>query len=453
MSRKGTIFPRGFREGDPLARRGVNKGLNLMAKFWETLDIAGGYIDWSNDRPLIIPPAQSTNEGVGGADHYFLCEQEGEDGVTVQAGATQTVGDDPVEREGAGTDGEFLFPGLTTPSVIYAHYKRNEMTWDATTSPDFLKIASGLPESDRDNDYRLIAYIGFEDGAITHIEQAHVGVLRVNARKDAFFLAYAAEDNTRLYVSAGETQVFNEAAEVTQAGTWTFGTSSNDAIIYSVWNPQEQKWEGTQGILSRTGTSQYGSTVAVPSDTCYPIKIAEVDVTDGIITAIRQVHLGTLRPPYDPTKHYFLVEKEGADGVTVRAGATQQIGSDPVARVGSGGDEFVVENLTESSVLYAHYKRDTGDWDTASPGFIKIAAIASLPTSDGENDYRPIAYITVEGTGTEGDPYKVTEIEQAHVGVLREPYPAYTSQYHVLQLQEDEDTGKLKPVWDVLRFP
>ena len=112
--------------------------------------------------------------------------------------------------------------------------------------------------------------------------------------------------------------------------------------------------------------------------------------------------------------HYFLCERKGIDGVTVRAGATQQIGSDPVARAGSGGDEFVVENLTESSVLYAHYKRDTGEWDTAATGFIKPAAIDSLPTSDGENDYRPIAYITVEGTG-------ITEIEQAHVGVLREP--------------------------------
>ena len=152
----------------------------------------------------------------------------------------------------------------------------------------------------------------------------------------------------------------------------------------------------------------------------------------------------------DPTKHYFLVEKKGADGVTVRAGATQQIGSDPDPRAGSGGDEFVVENLTESSVLYAHYKRDTGDWDTAAPGFIKIAAIASLPTSDGENDYRPIAYITVEGTGTEGDPYTVTEIEQAHVGVLREPQlPAAPIEKSVLMYDPAAAVGS-KLYWENL---
>ena len=63
MSRKGSIFPRGFKEGDPLARKGVNKGLNLMAKYWETLDINDGYIDWSNDRPMIV---------VGGAPESVL---------------------------------------------------------------------------------------------------------------------------------------------------------------------------------------------------------------------------------------------------------------------------------------------------------------------------------------------------------------------------------------------
>ena len=115
----------------------------------------------------------------------------------------------------------------------------------------------------------------------------------------------------------------------------------------------------------------------------------------------------------DPTNHYFLCEQTGSDSVKVRAGATQTIGGGEIEM----WPEQSFDDLTESVWIYAHYKIDTGDWDTTGQGFLKTAA--TLPTSDGENDIRPIAHVIGELAVFE--PYKVARIDQAHVGVLREP--------------------------------
>ena len=110
---------------------------------------------------------------------------------------------------------------------------------------------------------------------------------------------------------------------------------------------------------------------------------------------------------------YFWAVQSGVNSVKVMAGATQRAGHDPVDR---GEQEF--DDITEDSVIFAEYDLENSDWST-SPAFLKIAD--ELPESTASTEYRPIAYITGEGEGTEEDPYRITEIVQAHVGVLREP--------------------------------
>ena len=110
---------------------------------------------------------------------------------------------------------------------------------------------------------------------------------------------------------------------------------------------------------------------------------------------------------------YFWAVQAGVNSVKVMAGATQRAGHDPVNR-----GERVFDDITEDSVIFTEYNLAGTSWST-SPAFLKIAE--ELPESTASTEYRPIAYITGEGEGTEEDPYRITEIVQAHVGVLREP--------------------------------
>jgi hypothetical protein len=62
MGMTNKFFDRQLRPGDPVSRRGLVKALNAMDKAWATLDVSGGYVDWSPDgRPLIVAGAGSAN--------------------------------------------------------------------------------------------------------------------------------------------------------------------------------------------------------------------------------------------------------------------------------------------------------------------------------------------------------------------------------------------------------
>ena len=137
---------------------------------------------------------------------------------------------------------------------------------------------------------------------------------------------------------------------------------------------------------------------------------------------------------------YFWAVKTGANSVKVMAGATQRAGHGPVYH-----DEQEFDDITEDSVIFAEYHLESSDW-SISPAFLKIAD--ELPESTVSIDYRPIAYITGEGEGTEEDPYRITGIVQAHVGVLREPQlPAGNTDGEIAYW--DAADGK----WEVLPAP
>jgi hypothetical protein len=53
------FFKKEPRAGRPLSLKGLAAGISRLAFAVENMDCAGGYIDWTHGRPMIIPPGSS----------------------------------------------------------------------------------------------------------------------------------------------------------------------------------------------------------------------------------------------------------------------------------------------------------------------------------------------------------------------------------------------------------
>ena len=77
------FFPSEPREGEPIARRGIAKGLRLIERALRYLSIDGGYIDWHGNEPKIViefPPVPETALPTGGLKYQVLSKQSTADG-------------------------------------------------------------------------------------------------------------------------------------------------------------------------------------------------------------------------------------------------------------------------------------------------------------------------------------------------------------------------------------
>jgi len=71
------------KEGQPLARRGLARGLRRLEKALRFLTIDGGYIDWHGHEPKIIvefPETPETQLPTGGEQRQVLQKQSSADG-------------------------------------------------------------------------------------------------------------------------------------------------------------------------------------------------------------------------------------------------------------------------------------------------------------------------------------------------------------------------------------
>jgi hypothetical protein len=58
-----------LRQGEPISRSQVADAIDKMDKAWGSLDCLGGYVDWHNGRPLIVP--NGSGGGGGGTGSGF----------------------------------------------------------------------------------------------------------------------------------------------------------------------------------------------------------------------------------------------------------------------------------------------------------------------------------------------------------------------------------------------
>jgi hypothetical protein len=71
------------KEGQPLARRGLARGLRRLERAVRFLKVEGGYIDWHGHEPTIIvesPPVLDTQLPTGGLKYQVLAKQSTGDG-------------------------------------------------------------------------------------------------------------------------------------------------------------------------------------------------------------------------------------------------------------------------------------------------------------------------------------------------------------------------------------
>ena len=134
------------------------------------------------------------------------------------------------------------------------------------------------------------------------------------------------------------------------------------------------------------------------------------------------------------TDHYFLAEAGHSDPeqgvkVLIREGASKVWGKQLEHHASHESDYF-----TGDFVAYAKFDLSEFDWDTDG-GFVKFDE--QLPSPDENYEYFLIAAMSVSGEGTGVDPYGLSGIKQAHVGVLV-VFPA---------IRLGEEDGQLL-VWD-----
>ena len=48
------FFPRGFKAGDPLSKKGLAEALIKMANALDKMSVHNGHVDWSGDVPKIV---------------------------------------------------------------------------------------------------------------------------------------------------------------------------------------------------------------------------------------------------------------------------------------------------------------------------------------------------------------------------------------------------------------
>ena len=81
MATGPAFFEDAPKEGQPLARRGLARGLRRLEKALRFLTIDGGYIDWHGHEPKIIVEFPETQLPSGGEEYQVLQRDSGGNAV------------------------------------------------------------------------------------------------------------------------------------------------------------------------------------------------------------------------------------------------------------------------------------------------------------------------------------------------------------------------------------
>ena len=123
----GRIFLNTPQEGQPLAKKGMAKGLRLLEEIWERLEIVGGHIEWKK-------------QGKNGLLPRFII-----DGLTTEFSDTANPKTFALEQDGAGTI-----------TLTRCHYQRGSNFIETAYTPT-VSIATG----------KLFAIVNTSTGEIT----------------------------------------------------------------------------------------------------------------------------------------------------------------------------------------------------------------------------------------------------------------------------------------------